>query len=143
MDEMDDTSVEDELRRQVGTLRLGPLVRVSPGASLRETARTMREANVSSALVGQLPRRIVTERDLTRALAEGFGPDDAVEQVAGRIPVWATTTSQVFDVAVMMLRHQLRHLVIVDPDGEEVGIVSMRDVFALLLPPHLSFSLAD
>lgn len=140
---MDGSTLEAQLRRQVGTLRLHPIVRVPVDATLGEAARAMREANVSSALVGHLPRRIVTERDLTRALADGYGPKDPVEGIAGQIPVWATTTSQVFDVAVMMVRHQLRHLILVYPNGEEAGIVSMRDVFALLLPPHLSFSLAD
>lgn len=137
---MDGSAWELELRRQVGTLRLRPIVRVPVGASLREAARAMREANVSSALVGDQPRQIVTERDLTRALAEGIGPEEPVEHVAERIPVWVTTTSQLIDVAEIMLRHQLRHLIVVATSGEEVGIVSMRDVFALLLPERLGFS---
>lgn len=139
---MHGSPIDEQLRREVGTLPLRPIVRVTEGATLREVARAMREANVSSALVGHLPRRIVTERDLTRGLAEGLGPDAPVEEVAERIPVWVTTTSQVLDVAEMMVRHQLRHLIVVAPRGEEVGIVSMRDVFALFLPEHLAFASA-
>ena len=135
---MSDTNADMPLGRLVGSLSLRPVVRVPAGASLQEAARVLRGANVSSALVGDGPRRIVTERDLCRALAEGLGPSDAVASVVQHIPVWATTTSQVFDVAVMMLQHQVRHLVVVSPAGEEAGIVSMRDVLALVLPAHLA-----
>lgn len=135
---MSDTTADTPLGRLVGSLPLRPIVRVPSEATLQEAARALRAANVSSALVGEGPRRIVTERDLCRALAEGLGPLDAVASVVQHIPVWATTTSQVFDVAVMMIRHQLRHLVVVTPAGEEAGIISMRDVLALVLPAHLT-----
>jgi MFS transporter, MHS family, proline/betaine transporter len=122
------------LHRELGTLALGAVVRVPDGASLREVAARFREMNVSSALIGESNRDIVTERDLTQALSDGRGPDDAVESVVERTPVWATTTSHVVDAAQMMLRHEVRHLIVLGIDGRAAGVVSMREIFSLLVP---------
>jgi signal-transduction protein with cAMP-binding, CBS, and nucleotidyltransferase domain len=122
------------LHRELGTLSLREVVRVPAGASLRETASRLREADVSSALVGDSSRDIVTERDLTRAFAEGRGPDDPVEAIEERTPLWATTTSYVIDAAWMMLHHEIRHLIVLGIDGKAVGVVSMRDIFSMLIP---------
>lgn len=121
------------LHRELGTLSLRDVVRVPPGASLRETARRLREADASSALVGDSHHDIVTEGDLTRAFAEGRGLDDPVETIEERTPVWATTTSHVIDAAEMMLHHEIRHLVVLGIDGRAVGVVSMRDIFSMLI----------
>ena len=122
------------LHRQLDTLELRAVVRMPGGSTLREAASLLRQMNVSSALVGDSHRDIVTERDLTRALAEGRGPDDVVENIVEGTPVWASTTSYVVDAAEMMLHHGIRHLIVIGVDGRAAGVVSMRDIFALLLP---------
>ena len=122
------------LHRELGTLPLRDVVRVPAGASLRETAERLRKADVSSALVGDSQRDIVTERDLTHALAEGHGPDDPVEAIEERTPIWAVTSSHVIDAAEMMLRHEIRHLIVLRPDGRAAGVISMREIFSLLVP---------
>jgi len=97
-------------------------------------AKRLREEEVSSVLVGESPREIITERDLTRALAEGMGSDDPIGAITERTAVWATTTSHVIDAARMMLHHEIRHLIVLAPDGTAAGVISMRDIFSLLLP---------
>ncbi|HLI16522.1 MAG TPA: CBS domain-containing protein [Acidimicrobiales bacterium] len=118
---------------EVGELELRPVVHVPHGASLRQAARVMRAADVSALLVGELPRELVTERDLTRALALGLGGDEQVETVASPWPYWVTTTSHLVDAARMMLAHEVRHLLVVTPEGRVAGILSMRQVFSGLL----------
>jgi CBS domain-containing protein len=122
-------------RTPIGQLSLRKLVTVPSGASLREVASRLERADVSSALVDThgLPREFVSERDLARGLAKGRGPDDPVETVATRGPVWATTTTTLGEAADMMVRHEIRHLVVLAADGEAVGVLSMRDVFPVLL----------
>ena len=132
------------LHRELGTL-LSPRRRAGPGrhVELRETASMLREANVSSALVGDSQRDIVTERDLTRALAEGWGPQAPLDAFEERTPIWATTTTHVIDAAEMMLHHEVRHLIVLGIDGKAVGVVSMRDIFSMLVPALPSSSPTD
>lgn len=127
-------SIEEALHQELGSLSLAPVVRVSAHATLREAAATLREHNVSSALIDEAQREILTERDLTRALAEGLSPDAPVTSIEQRIPVWAVTTSEVIDAAEMMLRHDVRHLIVLDTNGKAVGVISMREILAHLVP---------
>jgi CBS domain-containing protein len=108
-----------------------PAVRVRADATLSEAAELMLEENISSLVVDPRAERFLTERDLTRAFAGGFGPQDCVDVVAtGPLRVPAGTS--VVDAAAIMLNAQIRHLVI---DGWEGGtaVVSLRAVMAVLL----------
>lgn len=122
-------------RTPIGELSLRKLVTVPPGATLGEVARQLEEANVSSALVETqgLPRKFVSERDLARGLARGLGPADPVETVATKGPVWATTSTTLGEAAEMMVQHEIRHLLVLTAGGEAAGVLSMRDVFPVLL----------
>jgi len=114
-----------------------PAERVPAGVSLGEVARVMREANVSCVLVGA-DSCIATERDLTRALAAGLGPEAPVEAVASH-PIRAAADMSIVDAAAIMLNQETRHLVIDGRDGVE-SVVSLRAVMAVLLQavtPHV------
>jgi CBS domain-containing protein len=106
-------------------------VRVDDGATLAEAATVMRNANVSSVLVGT-HGAIATERDLTRALAEGLSGDAPILTVASRVPVRVAADLPLADAAALMLNGEVRHLIIEFPDGHE-GVVSLRDIVAVLL----------
>jgi len=110
-------------------IRRTPL-RVPAGCSVGVAARAMREANVSSALVGE-GEAIVTERDLARTLAAGLGPEAAVSVVAVPDPKTVPAATAVVEAAAEMLRHEIRHLVVTD-HGDVLGVVSLRDVMAVL-----------
>jgi signal-transduction protein with cAMP-binding, CBS, and nucleotidyltransferase domain len=108
-----------------------PAVRVRATTTLSEAAQVMLEENVSSLVVDPRGERFLTERDLSRALAGGFGPDDPVDVVSTdsvRVPAGTS----VVDAAAIMLNNHVRHLVI---DGWEdgVAVVSLRAVMAVLL----------
>ena len=92
----------------------------------------MREENVSAALVGGRCEAIVTERDLTRALASGLGPEAAISAVRVLDPATINAAESVVDGAAEMLRLEIRHLVVTD-HGEVLGVVSLHDVMVVLL----------
>jgi len=107
-------------------------VRVEPRCSLRELAEVMREADVSSVLVGPNDA-IVTERDLTRALRAGSGPDASAATVAVTDVISVDQDATVVEAAAEMLRHEIRHLLVHNHRGRVVGLVSMRDLIGALL----------
>jgi CBS domain-containing protein len=119
---------------RVDDLRLRPPVAVVEDAPLDQAARIMRAHNISALVVGQPGElvSIVTERDLTQALADGRPPETEVGAIASAGPITVPPDATVMDVATLMLREGVRHLV-VTRRGHAVGVVSMRDALAALV----------
>ena len=119
---------------QVGDLFLQQALVLGPRTTLGEAARAMRVRDVSAAVIGvpSSPVAIVTERDVTRAVAEGLTPDHPVEDIATSDPLTVEPETAVLDAATTMLRSGLRHLVVAH-DHRVVGVVSMRDVLTALV----------
>lgn len=104
------------------------------GATLREAAALMEDQRVSCLPVGQhSPPWIVTEHDLAGALCAGMGPDQPACPLAARAPVWATRTTTVHSAVESMVRHGVRHMVVIGVDGRLAGIVSLPRAVAALL----------
>ena len=107
------------------------VLRVGPGHTLREAATKMTEQGVGAAIVEDeewpVPR-IVTERDILKALSSGLDPDrekvgeHMSESVITASPEWSMERA-----AMEMSRRNIRHLAIYR-DGELVGVLSMRDI---------------
>jgi CBS domain-containing protein len=109
-----------------------PVVTVEGTANLRKAAAVLRDANVGTLAVmdGAAIAGILSERDVTRALADGADPDEIwVADVMREAPRYATTGDRVATAREVMLAAGIRHLPVVE-EGELVGIVSMRDVVA-------------
>ncbi|HZD67013.1 MAG TPA: CBS domain-containing protein, partial [Acidimicrobiales bacterium] len=109
-------------RTPLEEVALRPLVTVAPDTTLGEAAARMRSADVSTLVVAGSPPGLVTERDLAHALAEGLGPTTAVAEVATSRPLWVTPTTTLGDAAALMIHHGIRHVVIVNPLGELLGV---------------------
>jgi CBS domain-containing protein len=120
---------------RVGDLGLRPAVAVAPEAPLGQAARIMRAHDISALVVGEPggPVSIVTERDLTRALADVRPPETEVAAIASADPLTVTSDATVMDVATVMPRHGVRHLVVVGDNRRAVGVVSMRDALTALV----------
>ena len=106
------------------TLPLDKPVRVAGSATLREVAALMEDAHTSCVLVGA-NGAVVTEHDLAGALAAGLGPDSPVEQVATKVPVWATPSTTLLDALAMMVEHGVRHLLVLGAHLEPYGVLSL------------------
>ena len=113
----------------------GRLVSVSPQATLAEVAREMRLEDCDSVAVMGDSRLvgIITERDLVRAIADGVDPKQATANVIMTPnPATVTTEEDVSVVALKMMRLGIRHLPVLDPMGKPVGLLSARNLVAVL-----------
>jgi CBS domain-containing protein len=111
------------------------VVALDATAPVKEAARLMAEKRIGSIAVrdGVKLVGLVTERDLMLGLcARGGDPGVPIREVMRpgmpRVPASASEG----EVAALMRDHVTRHL-LVEEDGEVVGIISMRDLIQLML----------
>jgi len=103
---------------------------VDPADTIGETAQKMVELGVSSAVVSDYGRLIgiVTERDLTRAVAGRVHTSEArVREWMTPDPITLTRDASPAEAARIMLEQGFRHIPVVE-DEHTIGIVSIRDV---------------
>lgn len=108
-----------------------PALGVPGDTRLADAADVMSRSSVSALLVDGLAA-VVTERDIARAFGAGMSADDPVNAIATRHPVVVPGATTVLTAAGMVLNEHVRHLV-VELWPRPPGIVSMRDVLAVLL----------
>ena len=120
---------------KVSDLPPGPLLAVGPDARLSEVAREMRIHDSDSVAVMEGGRLvgIITERDLVRAIADGVNPKQATAGVMMTSdPVTAGADEDVSVVALRMMSLGVRHLPVVDASGNPIGLLSARNLVAVL-----------
>jgi CBS domain-containing protein len=113
----------------------GRLLSVEPQTSLADVAKRMRREDADSVAVMSEGRLlgIITERDLVRAIADGVDPQQAkADVIMSADPATVTADEEVAVVALKMMRLGIRHLPVVDQDGSPIGLISARDLVAVL-----------
>jgi CBS domain-containing protein len=118
--------IENVYRPNVATCR--------PTATLRDVAQRMEEEDTGIVVVvsDRKLRGVISERDLVRALATEPDPGSAsVMAYATTSLVTATLDEETSDVARRMFDARIRRVPVTGPEGELIGIVSMRDLLAL------------
>lgn len=133
MSPLNDPSPSDP-QDAVERLVRGPAVSVDATVTLRSVAAVLTRADIGAVLVrwenGAIG--IVSERDVARALAGDADPDTICSaDVASVELVSADSRDRILQVAFRMLEAGTRHIA-VERDGEIIGVVSSRDVFAVL-----------
>jgi CBS domain-containing protein len=120
---------------KVRDLPPGKLLSVAPETTIADVARQMRGEDSDSVAVmsdGGLVG-IITERDLVRAIADGVDPQVArADVVMTADPATVDLDEDVAMVAVKMTRLGVRHLPVVNKAGKPVGLVSARNLVAML-----------
>jgi CBS domain-containing protein len=114
----------------VGEIMTSDVLTVDPSDTIGETAQMMVERGVSSAVVSDYGNLIgiVTERDLTRAVAGRVHTSEArVREWMTSDPITLSPDASADEAAKIMLDNGFRHVPIVE-EGRAVGIVSIRDV---------------
>ncbi|HSC50886.1 MAG TPA: CBS domain-containing protein [Gaiellaceae bacterium] len=114
----------------VGEIMTSDVLTVEPSDTIGETAQKMVERGVSSAVVSDYGTLvgIVTERDLTRAVAGRVHSSEArVREWMTSDPITLAPDATADEAARIMLDNGFRHVPIVE-DDRAVGIVSIRDV---------------
>jgi predicted transcriptional regulator len=125
-------------RFRVQALVTRPVVYVHVNDTLRQLATTLTEESIGAALVRGPHGAIglVSERDVTRALADGADPDRAkVEDIMNEDLVTVAPTDDTYDAVHRMLEAEVRHLPVIEA-GVTTGMVSIRDALQALLREH-------
>lgn len=131
--------VEDE---PIRALLQHPAVIVSPETSLRDLAAILAEESIGAALVrrsvvvegaGSHPDGLVSERDISRAIAAGLDPDATMASDVMTLDLaYAAPGETILRVAQRMLANEIRHVPISD-NGVVIGVLSERDVLRAFL----------
>jgi len=78
---------------------------------------------------------IITERDILQWV--GSSPDDlgrtGVQEIMTHKVIVCTPSTSLNEVRSIMKNHRIRHLPVVDDDGQLVGIISIGDINAYLI----------
>jgi CBS domain-containing protein len=115
------------------------VIAAHPQETLVEIAVRMRDHAVGAVAImeGDELKGIVTERDLTRATADGLSPRATVaEAYMTPAPLTITAQETVEDAVSRMVERRIRHLPVIE-DGRVIGVVSARDVLVDVEPGDL------
>jgi len=108
------------------------VLEIEADASVLEAVKRMVEANIGSLLVrddGEVAG-IVTERDYLRSVALE-GPADeqvTVREIMSSPLIVVSPETTIDECMAVMTDRRIRHVPVVDDDGDVVGIVSIGDV---------------
>ena len=120
---------------KVKDLPPGRLLSVDPQTPLAEVARQMKTDDSDAVAVMSEGRLvgIITERDLVRAIADAVDPQQATADIVMTAdPATVDADEDVVVVAEKMMRLGVRHLPVVNKAGKPVGLVSARNLVAML-----------
>jgi len=121
---------------EIGSLITRAVLTVERQDTLLDAAVWMMERGVGSAVVltDGKPTGVITDRDALRAIAQGLKPEEVtVGQFVNRKLSQVKPEVELVDAARLMREKGFRHLVVVDVNGELVGVFSMRDLVVGLL----------
>lgn len=118
----------------VGDAYLHPPLYVDAATPIHVAARRMAERRATSLLVRDGSRvGIVTGQDLRRAvILERVSVDAPTGPVASYGLVTIRTDDFLFNALLLLTRHAIRRLVVVDGDGEVVGVLEQVDLLSFL-----------
>jgi CBS domain-containing protein len=119
-----------------------PVTTVEQNDHVAAAAYVMKRANATALIVTQAqtgqPTGIITDADVSRAVADGKNPNDVrIYELMTANPTVVSTTASIRDAAEIMTRRRFRHLPVVG-DAGLVGIVDITDVCRVLLESGVS-----
>jgi len=142
-----DLAVDPAHRRVDSFLRTAPVL-CGPDTPIREAARRMTDAGLSSVIVelGEGALGIVTDRDLRTHVATGRVPVDApVARVMTPDAFTVTPDRLGIEAVIDMLDRGVRHAPVVDASGRVLGVLDDVDLLAAegRTPFHLRRTIAE
>lgn len=110
-----------------------PLETISPGTTLQEAAAVMSDGDISALCVTDTTMGIVTSTDVLEAIAAGEDPaETTVADVMTESVETITANLSLTEAAAMMTNFGIKHLPVVDRDGDYVGMISTTDLTTAL-----------
>ena len=124
-----------------------PVTTVEQNDHVAAAAYLMKRADATALIVTQAqtgePIGIITEADVSHAVADGKNPNDVrIYQVMTARPTVVNTTTSIRDAAKVMTSRRFRHLPVIEDSGL-VGIVDITDVCRALLDADVSKAAAS
>ncbi len=122
----------DPAQRPVRELLRAPLCLAQPQLPIRDAARRMTECGASSVVVPLADGRvgILTDSDLRHVIADGTDTGGPVE-AAMTAPAWTVAADRLGgEVLLDMLDRGVRHVPVLGPTGEVMGVLADVDVVA-------------
>ena len=117
----------------VGSIVQRPLVTISSNDTVLDAAKIMVQKNIGLLVVYDANDKsklagVISERDIMKILASGGKLNASVGGVSTKQVVTVKSSSEVAEAAKAMNKHGIRHVVVVDEQGNPLGVVSMRDL---------------
>jgi CBS domain-containing protein len=124
-----------------------PVTTVEQNDHVGAAAYLMKRAHATALIVTQAqtgkPVGIITEADISHAVADGKNPNDVrIYQLMTAEPTVVSTTASIRDAAKVMTSGRFRHLPVMG-DAGLVGIVDITDVCSALLEADITGPPAD
>jgi CBS domain-containing protein len=131
--ELSGDGAADPARRPAAAFVREDVVLCEPGTGVREVARAMAQRGASCALVrlGDGALGILTDQDLRVRVVGGTVPLDAPVEDAMTAPAFTAPAAQLgSELMVEMINRGIRHVPVVSPRGDVLGIVTDIDLLA-------------
>ena len=124
-----------------------PVTTVDQNDHVAAAAYLMKRADATALIVTQAqtgkPIGIITDADVSRAVADGKNPNDVrIYELMTAHPTVVSTTASIRDAAKVMTSKRFRHLPVTG-DAGLAGIVDITDVCRVLLQADVSGPPAD
>lgn len=118
------------LREVSGAMRTRPLI-LACDLSLGQAVRQMKRGGCDAAVVdcGGRELGILTERDMVRFVARHPG-DTPIGELASRPLLTVAESDPLIHARDLLIDHRVRHLAVLDQQGEVVGLLGFRDMLA-------------
>lgn len=116
-----------------GELPLGPLVGIRADATLAQAAQAIIDTGAAFVAVEADPVLILGQRDVVRAVAEGFDGGQAAADVARSDLVFVPEDAHVVGVAAEMVRSHASCALVVDAHYKPLGVLAITTVLAAVL----------
>ncbi|MEM4631280.1 MAG: MFS transporter [Acidilobaceae archaeon] len=104
---------------------------LNSGAKLKDLVNIIARENVGLVPIVDEEKRVlgvISESDVVRLLATNLDLETPVDSVMRRDVIGVSRTATVRDAAEQMLKHNIRHVVILGEDKKLLGVLSVKDV---------------
>jgi len=105
------------------------VVKVNGRITIEEAIKILHEKRIGSLVITDSRDRcrgIYTESDVIRNIAEKIPMDTPLEEVMTRDPITIREEASITEARMLMISHRIRHLPVVNRDGQLVGILTGR-----------------
>jgi len=104
------------------------VVTANPNITIRDAVRTLQEKHVGSIVITENQKcvGIFTERDAIRIIASEIPLDTTIDQVMTKNVATIGEEASLEEARRLVISHGIRHLPVVDRNGELTGLLSVR-----------------